>query len=186
MKKEELYNSGEEVVETDRLIMRRLRPNDYLAMAAWDMDERVFKYLMGSVCKTPEEPLVWLPKKDPASKINILMLVMDKEDGHAVGIYALNHVVDRDVWTLSYVNRFDDWGKGYTTEGMNALMCHAARVYGARSFEGECAKENIGSAKVLKKLGFAYDHSSSYSKNDGSITFESDVYVFEIENEHGM
>ena len=34
---------------------------------------------------------------------------------------------------------------------------------------------------VLKKLGFVYDHSSSYSKNDGSATFESDVYVLEIE-----
>ena len=46
MNKEELYNPGEEIVETDRLIMRRLRPDDYLAMAAWDMDERVYKYLM--------------------------------------------------------------------------------------------------------------------------------------------
>ena len=179
MNKNNLYTPGEEIVETDRLIMRRLRPDDYLAMAAWDMDERVYKYLMGSVCKSPEDPLVWLPKKDPTSRINILMLVMDKEDGHAVGIYALNHDIDRDVWTLSYVNRFDDWGKGYTTEGMKALMDHAVGTYGAHSFEGECAKENVGSAKVLKKLGFNYHHSSSYSKNDGSVTFESDVYVYQ-------
>ena len=55
-------------IETERLIMRRLMPEDYLAMAAWDMDERVYKYLLGSACKTPEEPLAWLPKKDPASK----------------------------------------------------------------------------------------------------------------------
>ncbi len=180
MNKEELYAPGEEIIETERLIMRRLRPDDYLAMAAWDMDERVYKYLMGSACKSPEEPLVWLPKKDPTSRINILMLVMDKEDGHAVGIYALNHVVERDVWTLSYVNRYDDWGKGYTTEGMKAFMEHAVRVYGAHNFEGECAKENVGSARVLQKLGMVYDHSSSYSKNDGSVTFESDVYVMEL------
>ena len=153
MNKEELYVPGEEIIETERLIMRRLRPDDYLVMAAWDMDERVYKYLMSSACKSPEEPLVWLPKKDPTSRINILMLVMDKEDGHAVGIYALNHVVERDVWTLSYVNRYDDWGKGYTTEGMKAFMEHAVRVYGAHNFEGECAKENVGSARVLQKLG---------------------------------
>ena len=36
MNKEQFYNPGEEVVETDRLIMRRLRPEDYLAMAAWE------------------------------------------------------------------------------------------------------------------------------------------------------
>lgn len=175
-----IFKKNEEIVETDRLIMRRLRPDDYLAMAAWDMDERVYKYLLSPACKTPEEPLAWLPKKDPTSKINILMLVMNKEDGHAVGIYALNHEVERDVWTLSYVNRFDDWGKGYTTEGMKALMDHAVSVYGARCFEAECAKENVSSAKVMQKLGMVYDHSSSYSKSDGSATFESDVYVLRI------
>ena len=59
-------------------------------------------------------------------------------------------------------------------------MDHAVKVYGARSFEGECAKENVGGAKVMDKLGMVYDHSSSYSNNDGSATFESDVYVLEI------
>ena len=185
MEKKELYRPGEEIVETERLLLRRLRPEDYRAMAAWDMDERVYKYLLGSACKTPEEPLAWLPKKDPASRTNILMLVMAKADGHAVGIYALNHDTERDVWTLSYVNRYDDWGKGYTTEGMKALMDHAAKEYGARTFEGECAKENAGSAGVMKKLGMVYDHSSSYEKNDGSAVFESDVYVLRLQGNDG-
>ncbi len=69
-----------ETIETERLTMRRLMPSDYKAMAAWDMDERVYKYLLGTACKSPEDPLVWLPKKDPTSKINILMLVSAKED----------------------------------------------------------------------------------------------------------
>ena len=180
MKAKEELSALKEEVETQRLILRRLRPEDYLAMAAWDMDERVYKYLLASACKSPEEPLSWLPKKDPTSKINILMLVSEKSDGHAVGIYALNHELDRDVWTISYVNRYDDWGKGYTTEGMRALMEYAAREYGARSFEGECAKENVGSAKVMGKLGMVYDHSSSYTKHDGSATYASDVYVLKI------
>lgn len=180
MDKYQLINPNEEFVESQRLIMRRLRPDDYKAMAAWDMDERVYKYLMSSACKTPEEPLSWLPKKDPHSKTNILMLVMDKADGHAVGTYAMNYVAERDVWTLSYVNQYDDWGKGYTVEGMKAFMEHLIKVYGAHSFEGECAKENIGSAKVMQKLGMVYDRSSSYNKNDGSASFESDVYVLKM------
>lgn len=167
---------NEEIVETQRLILRRLMAGDYKAMAAWDMDERVYKYLLGSVCKSPEEPLIWLPRKDPNSKINILMLAEEKSDGHAVGIYALNHDILNDVWSVSYVNRFEDWGKGYTTEGMKGLMDHAIKVYSAHSFEGECAKINIGSAKVMEKLGMVYDHDSTYTKSDGSITFESLVY----------
>ena len=34
----------------------------------------------------------------------------------------------------------------------------------------------------MEKLGMVYDHSSSYSKNDGSATFESDVYVLNIDD----
>lgn len=37
-----------EIVETNRLLMRRLIPDDYKEMAAWDMDERVYKYLLDS------------------------------------------------------------------------------------------------------------------------------------------
>ncbi len=36
---------------------------------------------------------------------------------------------------------------------MKALMNHAVSVYGAHFFEGECAKENTGSAKVFAKTG---------------------------------
>ena len=80
---------------------------------------------------------MWLPKKDPNTKTNILMLVTDKSDGHAVGIYALNYIQEHDSYSLSYVNRYDDWGKGYTVEGMKALINHAVKVYGARKFEAE-------------------------------------------------
>lgn len=64
---------------------------------------------------------------------------------------------------------------------MKALMDHAVKLYGAHKFEGECAKENIGSAKVMQKLGMVYDHDSSYTKSDGSITFESEVYLLSID-----
>ena len=60
------------------------------------------------------------------------------------------------------------------------LMDHIIKEYGAHSFEGECAKENIGSRRVMEKLGMVYDHSSSYTKNDGSASFESDVFTLSV------
>ena len=48
--------------------------------------------------------------------------------------------------------------------------------------EKAAAKVNVGSAKVMEKLGMKYDHSSSYTKNDGSVTFESDVYTLTIKD----
>ena len=180
MYRNELYNPGEEIIETDRLIMRRLRPDDYLAMAAWDMDERVYKYLMSSVCKTPEEPLVWLPKKDPTSKINILMLVIDKEDGHAVGTYALNHVVERDVWTLSYVNRFDDWGKGYATEALTGVIRYLSGEEGIRVITAWCASDNIGSMKTMEKAGMRHISTEKNALEVNGKTYDKLIYEYEL------
>ncbi len=73
------------------------------------------------------------------------------------------------------------WNKGVTEISLDATEDgHAVKVYGARTFEGECAKENIGSKRVMEKLGMVYDHSSSYTKNDGSATFESDVFTLTV------
>ena len=36
-----------------------------------------------------------------------------------------------------------------------------------------------------KVLGMKYDHSSSYSKKDGSATFESDVFYLTIDKKSG-
>ena len=44
--------------------------------------------------------------------------------------------------------------------------------------------EHVPLKANVKKLGMVYDHSSSYSKNDGSATFESDVYVLNIDKEN--
>ena len=66
-------------------------------------------------------------------------------------------------------------------EGMKALMNHAVKAYRVHMFEGECAKENAGSARVMQKSGMVHDHTSSYTKSDGSITFKSEVYTLSID-----
>ena len=164
-------------METERLRLERVKPDDWEAMSAWTTDKRVYKYLPSPVCKTPEEPKAWLPKKDPNDKDHILMLVTCKDDGHAVGLYALNHDLRRDVWTLSYVNRYDDWGKGYTVEGMTALMDYARNELGATKFEGECATHNLGSALVMEKLGMKCTRYSKFWKEDAGKWFFSYVYT---------
>ncbi|MBO4750715.1 MAG: hypothetical protein J5546_10390 [Lachnospiraceae bacterium] len=70
-----------EIVETERLTMRRLLPEDYKAMAAWDMDERVYKYLLGCACKTPEEPLAWLPKRIQPQRLIYSCWFLQKKTG---------------------------------------------------------------------------------------------------------
>lgn len=170
----------DEKVETDRLIMRRVMPSDVPDMGAWTTDARVSKYLLRKEANDPMDILDGFRRKDPNSKENILMIERSKDDNRAMGLCGAFYNGEEDVWELAYTLRYDEWGKGYTTEACRALIDYVSKNFGAHSFRAECAKENVGSSKVLKKLGMAYSHDSSYSKKDGSATFESEIYVLKL------
>lgn len=169
----------EETIETERLVLRRVMASDYKEMTAWTMDERVYKYLLGNPCKKPEDAMTFLRRNDPNSKKHYVFIEHAKEDGHAIGLIASVLNKETDTWSISYNCRYDDWGKGYTTEAAKAVMDYVRMNNGAHRFEAECANENIGSAKVMQKLGMKFDHYASYTKHDGSVTFESSVYILE-------
>lgn len=170
-------NLYEETIESERFIMRRVMPYDCYEMAAWLHDDRVYTYLLGNPVEKPEDAMTFLRRNDPSSKEHYVMIVHDKADGHAVGIIASVYKAEYDAWEVSYSIRYDDWGKNCATEATQALMDYVEKEHGICNFMGECAKENVGSRRVLQKLGMIYDHASSYTKRDGSKTFESEVYV---------
>lgn len=166
----------EEEIETDRMILKRVMPGDYEDMAAWTLDERVYKFLLGTALKDPKDALSFLYRDDPNSKTHYVMIERSKEDGHAIGIIGCVYAAEKDTWEVSWSARFDDWGKGYTTEGISALMDYVRKQYGAHRFEAECAAENIASSKVAEKLGMTYVADSEYEKHDKSVMFKSKIY----------
>lgn len=61
-------------------------------------------------------------------------------------------------WTqmieLRYGFHPEHWGKGYGTEAAKAIMGWCEQTLGAERFVAETEVENMGSAKILTKLGF--------------------------------
>ncbi len=169
----------EEVVETERLVMKREMPSDCAEAFEWCSDERVYIFRLANAAKNPEEVMDFLESADPNDRNKIIMLIRSRMDGHAIGTVGAFRE-DKDRWTVAYCIRHDDWGKGYTPEAVRALMDYVGKEYGARVFEAECAKENTASNRVAQKLGMKKTGESSYSKNDGSRTFESNLYRIEL------
>ena len=54
------------------------------------------------------------------------------------------------------------WGRGLATEAAQLVIRHAFEVVGARSLFAGHHPENVGSRRVLEKLGFRYDHHELY------------------------
>jgi len=170
----------EEILESERMLLRRVMPLDYEEMAAWTMDEKVYEYLLSNPVNDPKEAMIFLRRNDPNSTNIYIMIEHSKSDGHAIGLVSAHWEEEKNAWEISYNCKHDDWNKGYTYEGAKTLINYIIKKHNATTFIGECAYENIGSSRVMEKLGMTYDHDSSYTKRDGSKTFKSKVYKLSI------
>ncbi len=170
----------DEVVETEHLFMTRLMPEHYEEVFTWRGDARVNTYLLVDTIEKAEDLIPWLESNDSNSIERYVMMIRSKEDEHAIGIVGMFYDKERDIWTPAYCIAYEDWGKGYTTEATRGLMDYVIRKHGAHQFEVEAAVENMASRRVIEKLGFVFDHDATYSKHDGSKTFDSKVYRLEI------
>ena len=68
------------------------------------------------------------------------------------------------------------WGKGITTEAMIKILEHARSTRDVKEIAGTFAVENIGSRRVMEKLGMAYLEDTEYTKFDGSETFKAQTF----------
>ena len=166
-------------IVTERLIIRREKPEDYLDAFAWSGDEEVYRYLKSNACKKPEDMLPWLERLDQNSREAFVMILRSREDNRAIGTVGLFYDREEDLWELAYNIRRDAWGRGYATEAARAMMDYVIREFGAHTFHAECARENYGSARVMEHLGMRYVRDSSYSKHDGTV-FASKIYRLEL------
>jgi RimJ/RimL family protein N-acetyltransferase len=54
---------------------------------------------------------------------------------------------------IGYVLAREHWGRGYATEAASAVLAFAWDVLGLHRVEATCRPRNIGSQRVLRKLG---------------------------------
>lgn len=168
----------EEIVETERLILKRRMPSDAReAYEAWGRDERNLTYMIGGKIASLEDQLMKFDNADPNSTTHYIMIARSKLDNHAVGLVAFNGKTPREGIEISWLVRYEDHNKGYCTEMTKAMMEYLREQYNVTRFWAECADENIASCRVMAKLGLLPCEKSFYSKRDGSRTFASTIYV---------
>jgi RimJ/RimL family protein N-acetyltransferase len=81
------------------------------------------------------------------------LLVFARETGALLGSTGLAFEA-RDRASTGYVFARDEWGKGYATEAL-AAMVDLSRSVGVRRLYAICHVEHGASARVLEKCGFA-------------------------------
>ena len=105
-----------------------------------------------------------------------LWLVELKDSKVPIGICGL---VKRDALTdvdigYAFLPRF--WSMGYAYESASAVMSYAMNVLGLKRLLAITSQDNVGSIKVLEKLGLKFDRMIRLSEGEPEIKlFASDV-----------
>src|SRR5262245_9604441 len=137
-------------IETERLCLRRFRPDDWEAIYAYASDEATNTYL-GVVVMTAEETRAWVDQQsgDEWTALAVVLKPDDAPIGPLVSSPESAHRTYEIGWTLHERVR----GRGYATEAARALLRYGFETLGLHRVVATCQPENVASWRVMERLG---------------------------------
>ena len=163
-------------LETERLLLRNLTPEDYRAAFLWCGDPDVAKYMVYPVYTRAEDVKAWLETLDPENPDEYDAGIVLKSTGELIGSGGLYYRPEDDLWTIGYNLRKDQWGHGYALEMIEGLLEQVRKDRDVRGIRGTFAAANHRSQRVMEKLGMTYVEDVTLSKLDGSDSYPGKLY----------
>ena len=181
-----MRHTGTLELETDRLLLRRLLSQDAPQMYEnWANDPAVTRFLR------------WEPHKSPAETRELLSAwaelypnpdyyqwaIVEKATGQVFGSISVYNALlgepqqktkwqglelSGGIWEPGYCIGQKWWGKGFTTEALQAVVDFWFRQVGGAFLTCCHAVQNPASGRVMEKAGFVYHHNDVYHKFDGT------------------
>ncbi|HYH85302.1 MAG TPA: GNAT family N-acetyltransferase [Pyrinomonadaceae bacterium] len=146
------------IIRTERLFLRPPEMTDAEAIFdAYARDTEVTRYLSwradASVAETREFMRGRLEELKAGKKYAWLIT---KGEGQA-GVGMIDISNDRHKASVGYVLARTEWGKGYMTEALRAVIGAAFTLPQVYRVWAVCDVDNVGSARVLEKAGMIFE-----------------------------
>lgn len=145
------------ILTTQRLILRPYEPGDWVAAHQYGGDAETCQYQRWGP-NTEDETREFVEDCVEAStwpeELGYYYAITLKEDGTLIGGCNLCHVSKTDSGAMiGYTINRDYWRQGYTSEAAAALLELGFTEAGLHRIVSWCTPENIGSWKVMEKIG---------------------------------
>lgn len=147
-------------LETERLILRDYREDDFSAYYKLKTDSRTMYYLQDLQIFTEEEAyedfhIVLNDMKKPDRKFYFLHIEL--KDSHeqlgSIGYTVIDNTPMEKIVGAGYFIYPKFWGKGYTTEAFQRVIEFAFSANNVYRISAGCLAENVGSERVMQKCG---------------------------------
>lgn len=143
------------ILQTQRLTLRELKLDDLEALRPILQDEAVMYAWEHAF--SDQEVREWIETnlRRYATDGCGYWVALDRDSGEVTGLLGLlpEEVDGKKRLGLGYLLRRDCWGRGYATEGAQALLDEAFQNRGAPEVIAEIRPENLASRRVAERLG---------------------------------
>ncbi|MFD2444794.1 GNAT family N-acetyltransferase [Bacillus sp. CGMCC 1.16607] len=159
MKMEEVYGNLP-VIETERLILRKVTLDDANDVFLYGSNEEVSKYVTWNTHQTLSESegfIQFILEQYENKKLG-LWGIEYKENGQFIGtIDFVSWQPHHKIAETGYVLSQDYWSKGIITEAAKELIKFGFENMDLARIQARCFIENIGSWKVMEKIGMTFE-----------------------------
>jgi RimJ/RimL family protein N-acetyltransferase len=167
------------VIETDRLILRRLSIEDADFILRLVNEPSWLRFIGDKGIRTIDEARDYILKGPVASYQRFgfgLYLTALKADEAPIGICGLiKRETLKDV-DIGFAFLPDFWGKGYAYEAASAVIAHGKSAFGLNRIVAVTVTDNYSSIKVLEKLGLRFEQMVRLSEDEPEIKlFATDI-----------
>ncbi|MBA3511507.1 GNAT family N-acetyltransferase [Sphingomonas sp.] len=135
-------------LRTDRLILRRARPDDLEAMHGVLSDETAMQYWSHGPHEDIARTKQWLDSmiEAPAGESEDFVITLDGQVIGKLGAWRLPEI--------GFIIHSDHWGRGYAAEAMRVFLAHIFESRCVECLTADVDPRNTGSLRLLKCHGF--------------------------------
>lgn len=156
-----MKNIGTKVLETERLILRKVTLNDAQDMYNnWGSDPLVSRYVTWETHKSVEDSLEFIKfLEESYTKDNTYQwLVVLKENNTPIGTVGGVRVDEKNnTIEIGYCYGRNYWNKGYATEALKKVITFLFEEVEVETIYARHLTENPASGKVMEKSGLTYE-----------------------------
>jgi ribosomal-protein-alanine N-acetyltransferase len=157
-------------LETERLLIREFTPNDTEAVHSYASDPDVVRYMIwgpNSEQDTKDHIQRCLNMQKQNPRVDYEFAVVLKDTSQLIGGCGL-HLEEPSQAEFGYCFHANHWGQGYATEASMALLQFGFGELGLHRMFATCRPANIGSARVMQKVGIKYEgHLREHMRHKG-------------------
>jgi [ribosomal protein S5]-alanine N-acetyltransferase len=140
------------ILKTERLLLRRARPDDVEAFHAIMSDKAAMRYWSTPPHATREQTRDWLADMvgAPPGESDDFVIELDGRVIGKAGCWRLPEI--------GYILHPEVWGKGYAREAMQAVIAHLFATRDVARLIADVDPRNTASLGLLARLGFTETH----------------------------